>query len=266
MIHLDSGPTFDKKSASGSLEVCDVSYTNVHENWIHRERFLTTDEMIYLQRGELYLRINSTDYTLRRGCLCFLHRFSSLSGWKTSDMPCEFYTVAYQGQLLNVASEAYIPVQLPGSSIYVDETVKRLYTAFSNGDVSPNESNVLFLSLIYEAERYQSGEDQKTPLMEKTIRYINDNIHRLLTVEEASEALGYNRDYISRQFFACYGIPIKKYIDQKKLGVAKHLLISSKMSLEQIARAVGFDDAQQFYKFFRYHEKVSPNQFRRLNS
>ncbi len=266
MIHLDSGPTFDKKSVSGSLEVTDVSYTNVHENWIHRERFLTNDEMIYLLKGELYLRINSTDYTLSQGCLCFLHRFSSLSGWKVSDMPCEFYTVAYQGLLFNDDFTSFHPVQLPGSSIYVDETVKRLYTAFSAGDVSPNESNVLFLSLIYEAERYRSGEEQKTPLMEKTIRYIDDNIHRLLTVEEVSAALGYNRDYISRRFLACYGIPIKRYIDQKKLGVAKHLLISSKMSLEQIARAVGFDDAQQFYKFFRYHEKLSPNQFRRLNT
>lgn len=266
MIYLDSTPTFDKKTASGSLEVCDVSYTNVHENWIHRERFLTTDEMIYLRKGELYLRINKTDYTLPSGCLCFLHRFSTLSGWKTSDMPCEFYTVAYHGLLLNLSSEAYIPVQLPGSSIYVDETFKRLATAFSEGDSSPNESNVLFLSLIYEAERYQNGEAQKTPLMEKTIRYIDDNIHRLLSVEEVSEALGYHRDYISRQFFACYGISIKKYIDQKKLAVTKHLLVSSRMSLEQIAQEVGFDDAQQFYKFFRYHEKLSPNQYRRLNA
>ena len=77
--------------------------------------------------------------------------------------------------------------------------------------------------------------------------------------------LGYNRDYISKQFLRCYGISIKKYIDQKKVSAAKHLLISSKMSLDQIASAIGFENAQQFYKFFNYHEKISPTQFRKIH-
>ena len=85
-------------------------------------------------------------------------------------------------------------------------------------------------------------------------------------MDSVCDHLGYNRDYISRQFLQCYGITIKKYIDQKKLSAAKHLLISSKMSLEQIAAAIGFDDAQHFYKFFRYHEKISPSQFRKINT
>ena len=116
-----------------------------------------------------------------------------------------------------------------------------------------------------EAKQAALEEADTTPLVERAIRLIDDNIRTIVTVDEVADVIGYNRDYLSRQFLASCGMTVKKYIDQKKLSVAKHLLVSSKMSVGQVARAVGFDDVQHFYKFFRYHEKVSPNQFRKLN-
>ena len=79
------------------------------------------------------------------------------------------------------------------------------------------------------------------------------------------EYLNYSRDYISKLFLSSYGITIKKYIDNKKIAISKQLLLTSKMSLGQISAALGFDDAGQFYKFFKYHEKISPTEFREQN-
>lgn len=264
MINLIQVPSYNKTRSISSLEVCDITSTNVCENWIHRERFLATDEMIYLKKGELYLKVNKTRYTLHKNSFFFLHRFSTVSGYKSSDMPCEFYTVSYNGILSSDLEFREIPLQ--GSSIFIDEVLKRLYNASKNGSVDANECNILFLSLIYEAERLLITKTDSLPLMEQTLNYINNNSNNLITVDAVCDYLGYNRDYISKQFLQCYGITIKKYIDQKKLSAAKHLLISSKMSLEQIASAIGFDNAQQFYKFFSYHEKISPTQFRKINT
>lgn len=266
MINLIHASSYDKKRKSSSLEVCDVTHTDVRENWIHRERFLSTDEMIFLTKGELYLKVNNKEYTLHKNSFFFIHRFSSVSGFRKSDMPCEFYTVSYNGILANSADMEFREIPLQGSSIFVDEILKRLYSANKNGSVDANECNILFLSLTYEVERYFLTPNNSIPLMEQTLNYIHNNINNPITVDSVCDHLGYNRDYISKQFLQCYGITIKKYIDQKKLSAAKHLLISSKMSLEQIATAIGFDDAQHFYKFFRYHEKISPSQFRKINT
>lgn len=266
MINIIHASNYDKKRRSSSLDVCDVTHTNVRENWIHRQRFLSTDEMIFLTKGELYLRINDRDYTLHKNCFFFIHRFSTVAGFKKSDMPCEFYTVSYNGILANSSAMELCEIPLQGSSIFVDEILKRLHNAHKNGSVDTNECNILFLALTYEVERYFITQNDSVPLMEQTLKYIDENINNLITVDNVCDHLGYNRDYISKQFLQCYGITIKKYIDQKKLNAAKHLLISSKMSLEQIATAIGFDDAQHFYKFFRYHEKISPSQFRKINT
>ena len=38
------------------------------------------------------------------------------------------------------------------------------------------------------------------------------------------------------------------------------------MSVEQVGNAIGFDDVQLFYKFFRYHTGMTPSAFRKQNS
>lgn len=264
MIDLIQAPGYNKIKSIRSLEVCGTTYTNVCANWIHREQFLSTDEMIYLSRGELYLKVNKTRYVLHPNSFFFIHRFSSVAGYRNSETPCEFYTVSYNG-ILSPEMELH-EITLKGSLIYTDEILKRLYNIQKNGAVDSNERNILFLSLIYEAERFLLSKNDPIPLMEQTLQFIHNNIDKPITVDSVCDYLGYNRDYISRQFLQCYGITIKKYIDRRKISAAKHLLISSKMSLEQIGAALGFDNAQQFYKFFSYHEKISPSQFRKINA
>ena len=215
MFQLKNAPNYDKQSASGSLEVCDVTYTNVRENWIHRERFLSTDEMIYLAKGELYLSVNDREYAVRRRSFLFLRRFSKLAGSRTSDTPCEFYTVAYNGEQIVPYSLAFCEIPLSGSSIFREELLKRLLDAKRFGEIDPNEMNGLFLALTLEAKRALESGTSVVPLMERAIRIIDENIHSIVTVDEVSERLGYNRDYISKLFLSCYGITIKNTSTRK---------------------------------------------------
>ncbi len=267
MIVFTDSPAYDKSCMRGSLEVTDVTFTDVRENWIHRERFLSDDEMIYLCRGVLYLRVNEREYTLQKPSFFFLPRYCVLAGAARSDTPCAFYTVAFEGERVVPPSCLLTEIPLSGSTLYADELAKRLYEMHlrRGGGTDPNAKNALLYALIAEANRAAAGSEESAPLVERAIRYIDENLHSLVTVDEVAGALGYNRDYLSKQFLTACGMTMKKYIDQKRLGAAKHLLVSSKMSVTQVARAVGFEEPQHFYKFFRYHEKLSPNQFRKLN-
>ncbi len=264
MIHLTEGPSYDKQSASGSLEVCGVTLDELPHK--RRERFLSSDEMIYLRKGELILRAGGESHILRRGSLFFLRRFSAASWERRSDSPCEVCAVAYNGEGVVPPSLTDRAISLAGSAPFADEIVRRLAEAKRTGEAYENECSALFLVLIGEARRATVSDISSVTLAERVIRVVDDNIHSLLTVDEVCEKLGYNRDYLSKRFLACCGMTIKKYMDQKKLGIAKHLLLSSKMTVEQIARSVGFDDTEHFCKFFRYHEKLSPNRFRKDHS
>lgn len=49
------------------------------------------------------------------------------------------------------------------------------------------------------------------------------------------------------------------------MAAAKQLLVTSHLSVEQVGSAVGFDNVHLFYKYFRYHEKITPSEYRKLN-
>lgn len=266
MIKLSDNVRYDKQNICGDIEVLNASLTSVRENWIHRERFLFSDELIYLKKGSLYLNVNDIKYTIGEDSFFFIHRYSTISGYKKTEEMCSFYTIAFESNLSVISKMELCPLHIEGNSLYIDELIKRLYSTVSVGVHDKNKSSVLLMSLIYEIiETKQKTAGTKT-LMQRTIEYINANINNPITVDTVCEELNYNRDYISKQFLANYGITIKRYIDQKKIAVSKQLLLTSKMSLGQISSAVGFDNAGQFYKFFKYHEKLSPTEYRERNT
>ena len=174
--------------------------------------------------------------------------------------------MSYESNLGALSEVELVPLTVSGNHLYTDELLKRLHR--NAGD--RNKSSILLMSLIYEildsaARENESKNDSVKPLMQKTIDYINANIGSAITVDSVCEYLNYSRDYISKLFLSSYGITIKKYIDSKKIAISKQLLLTSKMSLGQISAALGFDDAGQFYKFFKYHEKISPTEIREQN-
>jgi YesN/AraC family two-component response regulator len=83
-----------------------------------------------------------------------------------------------------------------------------------------------------------------------------------VTVSEIADHYGYNVDYIGKLFKANFGLSLKKYIALQRLNLAKDLLLTTMLSVKQIAGEIGYEDENAFVKFFVYHEKMSPTVFR----
>ena len=55
---------------------------------------------------------------------------------------------------------------------------------------------------------------------------------------------------------------LKAVISEYKMNRIKQLLLESERSLQEIASKSGFSDYKLFLKYFRYHEGVTPSEFR----
>ncbi|MGN1410747.1 MAG: hypothetical protein ACI4XJ_11315, partial [Eubacteriales bacterium] len=150
MIQLNDSVRYDKQNISGNIEVFDASLTSVRENWIHRERFLFSDELIYLQKGSLYLSVNGENYALDEGSFFFIHRYSTICGYRKSDAMCSFYTISYESNLAVISEMELCPLRVVGNPLYIDELIKRLYSTVIGSGHNKNKSGVLLMSLIYE--------------------------------------------------------------------------------------------------------------------
>lgn len=104
-----------------------------------------------------------------------------------------------------------------------------------------------------------------TPLTEKIIGYIEENLSVKLTVSEIARALFLSDSKIRNAFREEIGIPIGKYIDDMVFIKARQMLVDPQRSISSVSAELGFCD--QFYFSRRFSERFgrSPSSFKSEN-
>lgn len=92
--------------------------------------------------------------------------------------------------------------------------------------------------------------------------YIEEHALSPLKLEEVAAHAGLSVSRAVHLFKSIFGQSIMQYALQIRLSVARERILFSKMSLEQIAEASGFNSYTYFYRMFRAKYGVSPRVFR----
>ena len=93
-------------------------------------------------------------------------------------------------------------------------------------------------------------------------QYISAHLHEPLQLSDIARRLYLSTAYFSRLFKESTGESPYKYLCMYRIEKAKDLLISTPLSVNEIAIRVGFDDVSSFIYSFKKHMYVSPLQFR----
>lgn len=103
-----------------------------------------------------------------------------------------------------------------------------------------------------------SAEEDAQPqaaYVERAIRYINDRLSQDVRVTEIASAVSLNPNYLCSLFRAETGLSIQEYIIRLRLQNARSLLVSTEISVTDVARMVGYKNPASFCKAFKkvYH-------------
>ena len=121
---------------------------------------------------------------------------------------------------------------------------------------------MLLLETIFVAEKLAKKTTPQQQLAEQVQEYILQNSTRVMSVDELADKFGYNKQYLGRVFKAEYGTTLKDFINIRKMALAKKLLVTSDMPVAAVGQFLGWQDLNQFLKYFKYHEGVTPSQYR----
>ena len=91
----------------------------------------------------------------------------------------------------------------------------------------------------------------------EVILYINDNLTKDISLDMLSEKFFMNKAYLCRSFKKLTGITVTKYINYKRLLLARELYTKG-MTLSQACEKAGFGDYTQFYKAYKREWGVPP--------
>lgn len=101
---------------------------------------------------------------------------------------------------------------------------------------------------------------QLPELIYSIIDYVDTHIDTMLTLEQLADALHFSTYYLSHRFKDYTGIPIGKYILDKKMDLSKNLL--AVYDAKDVARRIGYKNYSSFFQNFRKYTGVSPSDYR----
>lgn len=110
------------------------------------------------------------------------------------------------------------------------------------------------------ATRYRSHCNQRIHAVQDAIA---GQLDRGLTVDALAAQAGLSGRHLARLFQAETGVSIKQYQIALRMDLARRLMTSSRLSLENISAACGYSSVQAFRANWNKHERLSPSSLRR---
>ena len=100
------------------------------------------------------------------------------------------------------------------------------------------------------------------PRLTQVFEFIESNYHQTISLKEVAQAVGYSSAYLTHLVRRLTGKTVTKWIIERRLVEAKHLLLETDASIEKIALKVGYQSVNLFYRQFREHHNLSPRAWR----
>jgi AraC-like DNA-binding protein len=92
--------------------------------------------------------------------------------------------------------------------------------------------------------------------------YIDNNLGDKFSLEQLAGRCGLSRNFFCRIFKEILGNSPFEYIIEYRMVLAKKLLTTTNLSVEQISAICGFDDLTYFYRLFKRYFQTTPILFR----
>lgn len=95
-------------------------------------------------------------------------------------------------------------------------------------------------------------------------RYVQSNILKRITVQDAADAIGITPNYLSSLFKRHEGKNFIDYVNSAKVRHACVLLKNNRYLVCEVSRMLGFDNAYYFTKVFKRYMRLTPTEYQAI--
>lgn len=175
-----------------------------------------------------------------------------------------------------IVNDGYLGDMLTTLPNYIDfsdtDQIKEIFislcehynTGITNDDILLQS---LILKLIYILSEISASVVKSTPksnnhkTIERALEYINNNLSADLSLESLASAANFNAIYFHKLFKASTGKNLREYVEDQRIKKSINMLISTDMTLTQIAYECGFSSQSYFSYAFKRRMGASPRDY-----
>lgn len=273
-------------------------------SYVQRERVLYDYEFMYVMDGSVEMHYDGAAYELHKSDLFFFQpnvkNFSVIEYEKHFRTHCIHFDwmppapeddfTAEEFYLHSILSPDYClkaeklkkrPIYRP-IDFQIPTHIKELpyekfatlfsqcyYSFIQNQPASKLRLKSLFLEIIAELTvLYHPNNNTDTwlphPKIIYAIEYIKANYNQPLTTPLLAARYGLSPKYFGALFKSVTGMSVNDFILDLRVNAAKEMLMGTSMTIDEIAREIGFNNAFYFSKCFKDKEKLPPSKYRNM--
>lgn len=120
-----------------------------------------------------------------------------------------------------------------------------------------------FMHLFLECMQQNLMEADENRMVAEVKKYIDQHLTERISRIQVAEHVALNENYLSRLFHQEMGMSISDYILQKRIVLAKRLLVQTDRSVSEIGNEVGYDATAYFIRLFKREVGKTPKEYRK---
>ena len=171
-----------------------------------------------------------------------------------------FYLTRLLTAVMNIPATAGIPLSdIFGSDQY--NVLNQLTQIYDKKKLLKAVKNQMILPIIsrLEEKEQQGNESEIVRQVLELIRSSKGNI----SLNECADQLSYHPNYLSKVLKREKGVTFTDIVNEEKMTQAKYMLLTTEYSVAEISEKLQYTNVQNFIRFFKNHEGVTPAAFRK---
>ncbi|MDO5522081.1 MAG: AraC family transcriptional regulator [bacterium] len=92
--------------------------------------------------------------------------------------------------------------------------------------------------------------------------YLDQNYQASFLLSDFEDTLKVNKYRLCREFSKTYGVPPLRYLKQKRIEIAKEMLLTTDYNIHEISSIVGYENTNHFINLFKNSTGLTPNAFK----
>ena len=214
--------------------------------------FVTKGSMTYLANGQTLILSDGDAILLPPGTI--------------RQRPTGEQRVQYVSFNFQILPECELPLPMLLKNV-ITQDIRRLLNVFSQSHLSKryhSEEKLcnLLNYILFEILDAVSLQTNHTEII-KIEKFIEAHITQRITLGMISDHMHLSREYVAHIFKKHVGKTVIEYVNERKMMLAKAMIQSGELSLQDVAQSLGFENYGYFSRAFKKHFNTSPIEFKK---
>lgn len=221
----------------------------------------------YVEEGRGYINIEGKNYMVEEDCVYILSPGIEHNYGADKDNP---YKKIWINCFSDILAEIIASYGLKGVVVFPNSGCKQyFYDLIKVANEKPYndgyniEVSRIIFNLILTLSGQMSQKEKMSNIVLRTKQYLDSAVYRKLTVEKLCEELSVSKSQMTREFKKYYNQTPYQYLLNKKIAMAKKLLLMTNMKVQEISDSLCFSDEYNFSNIFKAKVGLSPLSFRK---